>query len=71
MYALSLRITENLSFGETEVILEGNVRNRETNLGDYFSDGVLKWVSFRIFIKSLVERCMTEANCSLRITLQS
>jgi len=34
---------ENLSFGETEVILEGNVRNRETNLGDYFSDGVLKW----------------------------
>ena len=36
---------EKISIGETAVVLEGDIRNRETNLGNFAADGLLQWVS--------------------------
>ena len=39
---------EKISIGETAVVLEGDIRNRETNLGNFAADGLLQWVSMAI-----------------------
>ena len=39
---------EKISIGETAVVLEGDIRNRETNLGNFAADGLLQWVSVAI-----------------------
>ena len=41
-------LLEKISIGETAVVLEGDIRNRETNLGNFAADGLLQWVSMAI-----------------------
>ena len=45
---------EKISIGETAVVLEGDIRNRETNLGNFAADGLLQWVRWRYYSVTVV-----------------